>query len=166
MFGKSAYYGCRAASQAQLLLCERESVPREKTRRDHGGSLEGAEEQFPGQDEELCREMDTVYSIHLAYLAFNFSIAKKCFYPFSALTTHLPLAPGASTGSVIREHTGKELHAGKLPLDGYSPPPSLCRWSTGEAAVRAGGEGLLLVSYMWLPSSAIPDRQDLCCLFF
>ena len=117
-----------------------------------GGSSEEAKGQcFPAhtwqcQEGESGKEMDIIYSMHQVWLtlvpAFNFKIAKECYYPLSALTANLSLASGASNGSIIREHTGKEPRAGKLPSDECLPPPSLCGLSTVGEAARAGGEGL------------------------
>lgn len=52
--GKSAHYGWRAASQAQLLSSRRFMDVAQRELRSSS----------QGQDEELCRGMGTIYSVH------------------------------------------------------------------------------------------------------
>lgn len=65
-------------------------------------------------------------------------------YPLSALPPNLSFASEAGDGSINREHTGKELRAGKLSSHGCLPPLSCCgeELSAAGEAAHAGGEGL------------------------
>lgn len=165
--GGGCPYGWRAVSQAQLLqrykkqsLCPASARKGDKKRQKEAAqrklkSAASLHTRGQCQEGDFSKEMGTVYSMHQVWLilvllwpAFNFKIAKECFYPVSALTANLSLASGASNSSIIGEQTGKEPRAGKL-LSHWCLPPSLGRLSTAGEAAHTGGEGLFHGLIWW-----------------